>query len=205
MTGNIGIFWRKIVRRGFGFLGASKQMRMIYTVEDPWNMASEREQDRFSETNAKIMEEVGAHFDTIMELGCGEGHQTIHLLELADRAYSLDISEAAVERARRRCPEVKFEATSVEESYKLFPDIHFDLITACEVLYYVNNLDDVLPLLQTRTRHIFVTMFRPLADKMRHHLTGKGWRRLDDMTTADKREFECFLWTEDPAETMQQN
>ena len=44
----------------------------------------------------------GGHYPCILELGCGAGTLTRHLAPLADYVLALDISSAAIDRARAR-------------------------------------------------------------------------------------------------------
>jgi len=81
----------------------ARELDTLYMLEDPWHMDSAREQARFAWTNGII----SAHFprlDTLLEVGCGEGHQSLHLSQLCGRLYAIDVSRRALRRASRRCP-----------------------------------------------------------------------------------------------------
>src|SRR3546814_1302193 len=85
---------------------------MAYKLGDPWNMESRLEQARFVATNAVVARAFG-RVGTLLEVGCGEGHQTRVLDELADEVYGIDVSPTAVERARERVPKAHFAATDI--------------------------------------------------------------------------------------------
>lgn len=178
--------------RGSAFSGAYRKLKFLYALEDPWNLKSAREQHRFVCVNAQLGS-IAKRYGTVLELGCGEGHQTVYLRTLSDRLYGVDLSEKAIKRARRRCPDVEFVAAKVENAHTVVAEPRFDLITACEVLYYARQPDSVLPVLQSRTDRLYVTNFRPRSEKLRQHFVGEGWRRLDDIRH-EKTVWECFLW-----------
>lgn len=192
LLGKVESFWKKAMMRGTAFSGAYGKLRMLYSLEDPWEMASDREQHRFARTNAQLRD-FAPHFETILELGCGEGHQSVHLAWMSGQLYGVDLSEKAIARAQKRCPGAVFSVAEVEAISSLHPGTRFDLITACEVLYYARDLGSFLPTLQARTQRLYVSNYLPRAEKMREHFTGAGWQRLDDIRHGDTV-WECVLW-----------
>src|SRR5262245_13914409 len=113
--------------RRAAFNGAYGRLRMLYALEDPWDMASAREQHRFTETTHRLSA-IARHFGTLLELGCGEGHQSVHLRALTDKLYGVDVSARAVDRARKRCTDAQFVTGDLESVPRLFEAAHFDLI-----------------------------------------------------------------------------
>lgn len=178
--------------RGTAFGAAYGKLRMLYAMEDPWDMQSPREQYRFKASKAQLAG-VSEQYGTILELGCGEGHQSLFLQSLGDGLYGVDISPKAVERARLRCPGATFSVAEMEDVSTIFPAVHFDLICACEVLYYAQDLPAVLSMLQARTKRLYVSNYAPRSEKMRVAFSEPGWRRLDDITHEDTV-WECYLW-----------
>lgn len=190
--GMVRSLWKRLMLRNTAFTGSYGKLKKLYSLEDPWDMASEREQHRFVRTN-ELLAQIAECYDTVLELGCGEGHQTRHLRALAGRLYGIELSERAVERARARCPDATLFAGGLEDVPELLPDVRFDLLVACEVLYYVRELDGILPALQARTRRLFVSNYLPRSEVIRHHFQGDGWRQLDTLTHGETV-WECFLW-----------
>lgn len=178
--------------RGTAFTGAYGKLRTLYLLEDPWNMASPREQYRFAATNAQLAS-LKERYSGILELGCGEGHQSQHLKQLTDRLFGIDISGKAVKRARRRNPDVTFAEAGLEQVGDTFSSEKIELICACEILYYAKNLKQILPVLQQRSPRIYVSNFAPRSKHMRENFAGPGWRRLEDITHGETV-WECFLW-----------
>ncbi len=184
--------WTRVMLRDTAFTGRHTKLRRLYSLEDPWDMASEREQYRFEQTN-EILTGIAPHFGNILELGCGEGHQSLHLSALTDELRGLELSQKAVERARSRCPGASFQVGGIENAGSLLSSTRFDLIVACEVLYYVRDTDEVISELQSRAERIFVSNYLPRSEVIRGHFEGEGWRRLPDICHGDAV-WECFVW-----------
>ena len=192
VPGRIRSFWKRLMLRDTAFGGRYGRLRRLYSLEDPWDMASEREQHRFEQSN-KIIASISASFANVLELGSGEGHQSVYLSTLTDDLHGLELSSRAVERARARCPEASFVVGGIEDVPMLWPETRFDLIVACEVLYYVANLDELLMMLEQRSERLFVSNYRPRSEVIRGHFEREGWRRLPDISHGDAV-WECFLW-----------
>lgn len=71
-----------------------------------------------------------------LDLGCGEGDFTAILAGAGARAVGVDVAEAALDRARRRHPELQFELAAIDGPLPL-PDASFDLVWASEVIEHV--------------------------------------------------------------------
>jgi len=161
--------WMKYALRGVGPNDNFERLDLAYSIEDPWNMNSPGEIARFEATNRIIEREFG-RVGTLLELGCGEGHQTQYLQRLADRVYGLDVSVKAVERAKQRLPNAKFDATDLHNQPWAAEVPRFDLITACEVLYYMKDIDQTLARMSELGRNCLVTIFAPAARRVGPHL-----------------------------------
>lgn len=160
--------WIRRTMKGIARRDAHKRIDFAYRVADPWHMASAKEQFRFAATN-KILREQFGDIDTLLELGCGEGHQTEHLAQLARQVTGLDISATAIARAQARVPGATFETGLVTD--ERWAASHFDVVVACEVLYYIKDLAATLARLNAlATRGWLITYFdgaeRVLADDL---------------------------------------
>ncbi|MFV0317277.1 MAG: polysaccharide deacetylase family protein [Microthrixaceae bacterium] len=189
--------WTRLMLRRSAFSGSYSRLRRLYSIEDPWNMSSQREQYRFERTG-ELLSELGPRFSSILEIGSGEGHQSVHLAELTDRLCGLELSERAAERASSRCPQASFRVGPLEDLERVWPGAHFDLVVACEVLYYVQDLEAVRSILERCADRVFVSNYRPRSEEMRQAFTGPGWTRLPDITYEDAT-WECFVWEASPA------
>jgi hypothetical protein len=100
---------------------------------DPWDFeTSPYEAAKYAATVAAL---AGHRFQRGLEIGCSIGVLTAQLVQHVDELVAIDVSEAALERARVRNPTVRFQRCEIPEQ---FPDGAFDLTIASEVLYYLD-------------------------------------------------------------------
>jgi SAM-dependent methyltransferase len=150
--------WMRLALRGLQYSSDYAKLDAIYRMGDPWHMASPSEEYRFAETNRLILEKFG-RVGSLLEIGCGEGHQSLHLRQAcSDRLIGLDVSGRAVDRARRRCPGSEFLVGDVF-SQKVRAKAPFDLVVACEVLYYMSDVPTALLCMREIGRNGLVTYF----------------------------------------------
>jgi SAM-dependent methyltransferase len=119
----------------------AKTVALYEQHEDPWNLATE--DYRFAETNRLITVQFG-RVGRLLEIGAGEGHQTRWLTRVADHVTGVDLSTAALERARVKAPARLPELELPED---IAP---FDLVIACEVLYFADDIGQAV----TRMRQL---------------------------------------------------
>lgn len=160
--------WMKYALRGAGNDNHAR-LDLAYRMEDPWNMDSALEQARFQATNDIIAQAFG-HVGSLLELGCGEGHQTEHLARVSHEQYAIDISPQAIERARRRLPRAHFAATDVFHLPWDRESERFDLVTACEMLYYLSDPGATIARMRALGRNGLVTFFAPACGVLGPHL-----------------------------------
>ncbi|HWW47012.1 MAG TPA: class I SAM-dependent methyltransferase [Xanthobacteraceae bacterium] len=182
-------FWLRRVK----FTGRYGDLRRLYMIKDPWNLANPDEQGRFRECN-RLIEELVPDCVSLLEVGCGEGLQTEHLLRVSQTVVGIDVSPIAIDRARLRLKDVEFKIGRAEDAATLFPGRRFDLVTAFEVLYYASDIPMVIGVLQQVGNTVLVTYFSERAAKMELHFTGDGWRRLDSIS-AGNTQWHCFVWS----------
>ena len=140
--------------------GDAAAMDRLYLMGDPWGLDSKRERFRFEETSRLIRERVGARFGSILEIGCGEGLQTEYLVPLGGEIVGLDPSAHAIKRARERgLGKASFEVGTLT-TYAGRPAGPFELVTACEVLYYLNDFEDAVARLNRLARACVVTYYQ---------------------------------------------
>lgn len=120
-------------------------------------MASTREQSRMRRSNELIVEAFGT-VGSVLELGCGEGHQSVWLSQLGESLIGLDVSGRAIARARQRHPQGTYYVSDLQ-SYAQAHPTPLDLVTACEVLYYVGDVADTVRRMRSVARKCFVTYY----------------------------------------------
>lgn len=161
--------WMKYALRGVGPNDNFDRLDLAYTIEDPWNMDSPTEIARFEGTNRIIEREFGT-LGSLLEIGCGEGHQTRHLAKLAGQVHGIDVSAKAIERASERLPDVRFAEADLAHQPWGNEKHRFDLVTACEVLYYMSDVDATIQHMSHLGRQCLVTIFAPAARRVGPHL-----------------------------------
>ena len=150
---------RKLVRaalRGTHYSDQHSRFDIAYRFSNPWSMDSKREQARFAATNAILEREFG-HVGRLLELGCGEGHQSEHLARLCDQLHGIDPSERAIARAAKRLPAAQFGAGDLFAQPWVAEQDRFDVVVGCEMLYYVADVPALLKTISTLAPACLVT------------------------------------------------
>lgn len=157
--------WMKYALRGVGGSDNHSRLDLAYSLEDPWNMDSTPERTRF-EATSQIISRAFGQVGTILELGCGEGHQSLYLAGLCDQLHGIDVSAQAIERAQKRVPAAKFAVADIFSEPWGANQHRFDLITACEVLYYLSDPGATIARMRQLGRNGLVTFFAPASGRI---------------------------------------
>jgi len=112
----------------------------VYSASaDPWNFeTSEYEAGKYEATIAALPL---SRYENALEIGCSIGVLTAKLADRCTRLISTDVSDRALEVARKRNDNrghVRFLKMCIPEE---FPDGDFDLIVISEVGYYLDYQD----------------------------------------------------------------
>ena len=107
--------------------------------DDPWDFTtSEYEAGKYAATLAALPRE---NYKNAFEIGCSIGVLTEQLAARCEKLLAIDVSEKALEQAKKRCanlPNVRLRRMSIPNE---FPDEIFDLILISEVGYYLAPAD----------------------------------------------------------------
>jgi 2-polyprenyl-3-methyl-5-hydroxy-6-metoxy-1,4-benzoquinol methylase len=158
--------WIRTHLRKVGFSDNFGQLDSLYMVKDPWQMESRREQYRFEETNRLIQELLGS-IDTLLEVGCGEGHQSLYLNKLCKQLYGIDVSKRAISRAKKNVPTDKF-AVNKDAGIILpnnWPDT-YDLVTLCEVAYYAKDPELLIDHAIKISKNCIITYYEARSERL---------------------------------------
>lgn len=172
--------WRRMILPKVRANDNHSALNHLYAMEDPWQMSSGKEQSRFIQTNELISRHFG-HLERILEIGCGEGHQSEYLARLCERLDGLDVSARAVARAKTRLPSARFSVGEVGEiPWGIGPEEKYDLVVACEVLYYLSDVPKAIESMSRVGKACLVTFFAPSARRIAAPLDEidgleKGW------------------------------
>jgi SAM-dependent methyltransferase len=164
-------YWKRMALRRVHYADRADKLDMLYRVEDPWRLGSAKEQARFEWTNQLITAQL-APATSVLEIGCGEGHQSQFLSRICVQLYGIDVSERAVSRARRRCPAGQFAVGSPFTFDLPQMPSPVDLVVACEVLYYVKDVPRFLARISELGRACLVTYYQAQAPLLDPYLAG---------------------------------
>lgn len=113
--------------------------QMYHQNPDPWNFeTSVYEKQKYQQTLQALNK---GRYDRALEIGCSIGVLTEMLSVQCSELIAMDISDTALQIARRRLSEkqqVRFINQAIPE---YFPEGPFDLIVLSEVGYYLNQPD----------------------------------------------------------------
>ena len=108
--------------------------RLYQNDADPWNFATkEYEHRKYAATLENLPR---ARYRNALELGCSIGVLTQMLAARADRLWSVDAAQIAVEAARARCADLANVEIQRATLPAEFPAGQFDLMMMSEVGYY---------------------------------------------------------------------
>jgi protein-L-isoaspartate O-methyltransferase len=161
-------------------------LERLYRLDDPWNLDSPLEHARFEATNRVIEHNFGKVGD-LLEIGCGEGFQSTYLQRLCDRLHGVEVSATALERARKRLPDAQLSLGDLTQQNWVAQRKRFDLIVACEVLYYVKDVRGTMELMNQLGDACLISFFAPEAHKLTALVeemprAQKGWFVHDGVT-----------------------
>jgi 2-polyprenyl-3-methyl-5-hydroxy-6-metoxy-1,4-benzoquinol methylase len=112
----------------------------VFSAEDPWHLGSAQEQYRYHIAINYIKKNFQKPGMKVLELGCAEGNFTEFLAREGYNITSVDISETAITRAKKKNIEGVEYVNSEMTEYINENDIKkFDLILLMECLYYLGK------------------------------------------------------------------
>ena len=107
--------------------------------EDPWNFeTSEYEAKKYAATIAALPQR---HYQDVLEIGCSIGVLTQLLAQKSSRLLATDISDKALDMAKKRCRNLNNVSFRKLNFQNELPENQFDLIMVSEVAYYLSSHD----------------------------------------------------------------
>lgn len=118
----------------------SEYFKGVYDAnEDPWNFeTSQYEAKKYAATIASLPNE---HYKNVLEIGCSIGILTQLLAQKSGRLLATDISEKALDLAKKRCENLKNVSFKKLNFKDEIPEDRYDLIMVSEVAYYLSSED----------------------------------------------------------------
>ena len=126
----------------------------IQSAYNQWSNIYDTDANLTRDLDARITRALLAnkHFDSILELGCGTGKNTIFLAQIGTHVHALDFSEGMIQKAREKVKveNVRFEMADLTQRWNCEDDA-YDLISCNLVLEHLEDLS-----------HIFIEAARTL-------------------------------------------
>ncbi len=115
----------------------------IQNAYNEWSETYDIDENLTRDLDQKVTREALAnlHFDSILEIGCGTGKNTIFLNQIGSQVHTLDFSEGMIEKAREkvRTENVKFSVADLTQHWPC-EDRSYDLIVCNLVLEHIEDL-----------------------------------------------------------------
>ena len=159
-------------RLGAGRRDEDKPLNMLHGSSTPVRM----------EYFLDVLARRGAARGRALDIGCGAGFITEELAGLGFTAIGIDPSPVAIEAARAHAslggPAIDYVVGAGEELP--FPDAAFDLVTCCDVLEHVHDLDRVVAetarVLRSGGLYLFDTINRTRRSRLLAIRAMQEWR-----------------------------
>lgn len=118
----------------------SEYFKVVYDAnEDPWNFeTSEYEAKKYAVTIASLPKD---HYENVLEIGCSIGVLTQLLAQKSEHLLATDISEKALDLAKKRCDNLENVTFKKLNFQNELPEDEYDLIMVSEVAYYLSQND----------------------------------------------------------------
>jgi malonyl-CoA O-methyltransferase len=115
----------------------------IQKAYDEWSQTYDSDRNLTRDLDRQIMLETftDRHFDSILEIGCGTGKNTLFLAYVGTRLHALDFSEGMIEQAREKvkADHVRFSVADLTQSWPC-DDQAYDLVVCNLVLEHIEEL-----------------------------------------------------------------
>ncbi len=113
------------------------KIRSNYGKYDLWN------NDWFWKPEIKIIKKYKIK-GKALDIGCAFGFFLKRVAPYFEKLYGIDISNFALERAKKEIPEANLRLIDLNTDDLPFPDKYFDLITAFDVLEHTESIENSL-------------------------------------------------------------
>ena len=107
--------------------------------------------------------------NNVLDVGCAFGFLLKELSSVFDELHGFDISEFAIEKAKKVIPEASLKIHSLEDPLP-YPDNNFDCITAVDVLEHTKNFEKSFgKILRKLKKNGYLIVSTPLDDWPRRY------------------------------------
>ncbi len=118
----------------------------IQNAYNEWSGTYDSDENLTRDLDRRVtMELLGnLHFDSVLEIGCGTGKNTVFLATIGSVVHAVDFSQGMIEKAKEKvhADHVHFSMMDITQPWKFEPHF-FDLITCNLVLEHIEDLEFV--------------------------------------------------------------
>jgi len=116
----------------------------IQSAYNNWSSSYDEDINLTRDFDAEIVrkEFINTRFNSILEVGCGTGKNTVFFSEIADKVYATDFSEGMISKAKEKVKSSNVDFTQADIKLKWPVEINnVDLVTCNLILEHIENLD----------------------------------------------------------------
>ena len=118
----------------------------IQNAYNEWSGAYDTDENLTRDLDQKVTRETlaGQHFNSILEIGCGTGKNTVFLSQIGTNVHALDFSPGMIEKAKEKvkAENVRFSMADLTKQWPC-EDGTYDLIACNLVLEHIQNLSHI--------------------------------------------------------------
>lgn len=118
----------------------------IQNAYNEWSKTYDSDQNLTRDLDQQVTRELlgDLHVDSVLEIGCGTGKNTVVLANIARQVDAVDFSQGMIEKAKEKvqAENVRFSMMDITQPWK-FEDRSFDLIVCSLVLEHIQALSFV--------------------------------------------------------------
>jgi malonyl-CoA O-methyltransferase len=115
----------------------------IQNAYDEWSGTYDTDENLTRDLDQRVLVELFSNlqFDSILEIGCGTGKNTVFLANIGSVVHAVDFSRGMIEKAKEKiqADNVYFSTLDIAKHWN-FEEQFFDLITCNLVLEHIENL-----------------------------------------------------------------
>ncbi len=134
---------RKKIYLGRYFQKAAMNIQNAY---NEWSGIYDTNENLTRDLDQKVTRETlaGQHFESILELGCGTGKNTLFLVEFGKNVHALDFSVGMVEKAKEKVKtgNIRFSMVDLTKGWPC-EDRSYDLVVCNLVLEHIEDLNHI--------------------------------------------------------------
>lgn len=125
----------------------------IQKAYDDWSETYDTDENLTRDLDQKVTRKTlsNMHFDSILEIGCGTGKNTVFLAQIGNTVHAVDFSEGMIQKAKEKvkAENVHFSMMDITQKWNV-EDQSFDLVVCNLVLEHIENL----PFIFTQTAQV---------------------------------------------------